>query len=127
MCFSSRIVCCPSFYGLERPRGRGTLRIHRQDRQGPNSDLMMRSGIALRGLILGLALAGASPAGQASANPALLFDLGTGKVVMHEDAFKPWYPASLTKLMTAYVTFRAVEAGELAFDSPIEVSKHAAA
>ena len=76
--------------------------------------------------MLGLALAGAS-AGQASANPTLLFDLGTGKVVMHEDAFKPWYPASLTKLMTAYVTFRAVEAGDLALDSPIEVTKHAAA
>ena len=29
--------------------------------------------------------------------------------------------------MTAYVTFRAVAAGELALDSPIKVTKHAAA
>src|SRR6476620_3238180 len=88
---------------------------------------MMRLGTELRGLIWGLALAGASLAGPAAANPAIVFDLATGKVVVHEDAFKPWYPASLTKLMTAYVTFRAVAAGELALDSPIEVTKHAAA
>ena len=31
-----------------------------------------------------------------------------------QDAFKRWYPASLTKLMTAYVTFRAIAAGEVA-------------
>ena len=65
--------------------------------------------------------------GPASANPTLLFDLGTGKVLAHQDAFQRWHPASLTKLMTAYVTFRAVAAGELALDSPIKVSKHAAA
>ena len=51
----------------------------------------------------------------------------TGKVLEHEDAFRRWHPASLTKLMTAYVTFRAVAAGELALDSPIKVTKHAAA
>jgi D-alanyl-D-alanine carboxypeptidase len=87
---------------------------------------MMRLGIELRGLIWGLALVGASFAGPASANPTLLFDLTNGKVLVHEDAFRPWYPASLTKLMTAYVTFRAVAAGELALNSPIEVTKHAA-
>jgi hypothetical protein len=32
------------------------------------------------------------------------------------DAFKRWFPASLTKLMTAYVTFKAIEAGELKLD-----------
>ena len=57
----------------------------------------------------------------------MLFDLGTGKVLAHQDAFRRWHPASLTKLMTAYVTFRAVAAGELALDSPIKVTKHAAA
>ena len=55
------------------------------------------------------------------------FDLATGKVLAHQDAFQRWYPASLTKLMTAYVTFRAVAAGELALDSPIKMTKHAAA
>src|SRR5262245_24274323 len=88
---------------------------------------MMRLMIELRGLMWGLALAGASLAGPASANPAILFELTSGKVVAQQDVFKPWYPACLTKRMTAYVTFRALEAGELALDSPIEVTKHAAA
>jgi D-alanyl-D-alanine carboxypeptidase len=87
----------------------------------------MRLEMKLRGLVAGLALAGIWSTNPAFANPAILFDLANGKVVVHQDAFKRWYPASLTKLMTAYVTFRAVAAGELALDSPIEITKHAAA
>ncbi len=67
---------------------------------------------------------GALPA-PAAANPTLLFELNTGRVLAHEDAFKRWYPASLTKLMTAYVTFRAIEAGEVALDSPIKMTRNA--
>ena len=66
-------------------------------------------------------------AGGAAANPAIVFDVATGQVIAHQDAFQRWYPASLTKLMTAYVAFRAVEAGELTLASPITMSKHAAA
>src|SRR4029079_14575842 len=44
----------------------------------------------------------------------------------HQDAFKGWSPASLSKLMTAYVTFRAIAAGEVQLDSPIKVTKHSA-
>ena len=82
---------------------------------------------SLRVFQVGLALAGASFATSAFANPAILFDLATGKVLEHQEAFQRWYPASLTKLMTAYVTFRAVAAGELALASPIEMTAHAAA
>lgn len=64
---------------------------------------------------------------QAAASPSIVFDAGTGRVIAHEDAFQRWHPASLTKLMTTYVTFRAIAAGELSLDSPIEVSKRAAA
>jgi D-alanyl-D-alanine carboxypeptidase len=78
------------------------------------------------GLLLSCLAAIAAPA-AAWATPALVMDLDSGKVIMHRDAFKRWYPASLTKLMTAYVAFRAVAAGELEFGSPIEVTKRAAA
>jgi D-alanyl-D-alanine carboxypeptidase len=89
---------------------------------------MMRLKISLRpGLAVSLALLGASFCAAAHANPHLLFELKTGKVIDDEEAFRRWHPASLTKLMTAYVTFRAVADGELALDSPIRVSKHAAA
>lgn len=74
-------------------------------------------------VFVGTAIMAVSPA---AANPSMLFDLQSGRVIHHQDAFQRWYPASLTKLMTAYVTFRAVEAGELAMDSPIRVSKKAA-
>ena len=87
----------------------------------------MRLIHSLHVLLFGLALAGVSFANSAVANPAILFDLATGKVLQHQEAFQRWYPASLTKLMTAYVTFRAVAAGELALTSPIEMTAHAAA
>jgi D-alanyl-D-alanine carboxypeptidase len=76
---------------------------------------------------LGALLFLAAGLAQAFASPSIVFDAATGKVVAHEDAFRRWHPASLTKLMTAYVTFRAVAAGELALDSPIEMTKRAAA
>ena len=62
----------------------------------------------------------------ARANPAILFELGSGRVLAHQDAFKRWYPASLSKLMTAYVAFRAIAAGEVQPDSPIRMTRHAA-
>jgi D-alanyl-D-alanine carboxypeptidase len=57
----------------------------------------------------------------------MLFELKTGKVIEHQEAFRRWYPASLSKLMTAYVTFRAIAAGEVQLNSPIKVTKHSAA
>jgi D-alanyl-D-alanine carboxypeptidase len=65
-------------------------------------------------------------AGSALANPTIVFDLENGRILQHQEAFKRWYPASLTKLMTAYVTFRAIAAGEAQLDSPIKVTKRSA-
>lgn len=81
----------------------------------------------VRSMLLGLAAATVLGAAPASANPAMLFDVNSGAVIEHQDAFKRWHPASLTKLMTAYTAFRAVQAGELALNSPIKISKKAAA
>ena len=65
-------------------------------------------------------------AGAAQAGPSVLVDMTSGKVLEQEDAFAPWYPASLTKLMTAYVTFRAIKAGEITLLSPVRMSERAA-
>nr|CAD6432325.1 D-alanyl-D-alanine carboxypeptidase [Rhizobium sp. Q54] len=65
-------------------------------------------------------------AGNALANPRMIVDVRTGRVIEHEDAFRKWYPASLTKLMTAYVTFKALKSGRLALDTPVTMSKKAA-
>ena len=83
--------------------------------------------LAALGALLLMATGLGTGLAPALASPSIVFDASTGRIVAHEDAFRRWHPASLTKLMTAYVTFRAVAAGELALDSPIEVTKRAAA
>ena len=75
-------------------------------------------------LLPGLALLAALPA-QAQV-PTLIVDATTGEVLHSEDATRPWFPASTTKLMTAYVALRAVRSGQIAWDTPIIVSKYAA-
>lgn len=79
-----------------------------------------------RSLFAAALLAAFLQAGGAPAAPALLLDLGTGKVLEHEEVFSPWYPASLTKLMTTLVVFRAVAAGEITMQSPVRISERAA-
>ena len=51
----------------------------------------------------------------------------TGKVLHAENATVPWYPASVTKLMTSYVTLQAVKSGRLTLDTLLTVSSRAAA
>lgn len=64
-------------------------------------------------------------AAPAAAGPALLFDGASGKVLYHEDQDHQWYPASLTKIMTAYLTFEAIKSGKLSLDSKILCSEAA--
>src|SRR5215470_15113905 len=59
----------------------------------------------------------------ATAGPALLFEPSNGAVLYAEDADTQWHPASLTKIMTAYVTFSAIRDGTLTLDTKIECSK----
>ncbi|MBK8456619.1 MAG: D-alanyl-D-alanine carboxypeptidase [Phyllobacteriaceae bacterium] len=82
--------------------------------------------IASRFLALFPALALGFAVSAADARPSVVFDLGTGQVLAQEDALQAWHPASLTKLMTAYVTFRALQAGELTVKSPVKMTKNAA-
>jgi D-alanyl-D-alanine carboxypeptidase len=63
----------------------------------------------------------------AAANPRLVVDVNSLKVYEHQDIFQKWYPASLTKLMTAYTTFRAIKSGQLTLESPVVMTKNAAA
>ncbi len=52
----------------------------------------------------------------------LLFDARTGEVLSQERAGEPWYPASLTKLMTAYIVFQKIRDGQLRLDQQVLVS-----
>jgi D-alanyl-D-alanine carboxypeptidase len=63
----------------------------------------------------------------AAAEALLVIEADSGRVLYAHNAGQPWYPASITKLMTAYVTLRAVEEGRISLDTPITVSANAAA
>jgi D-alanyl-D-alanine carboxypeptidase len=63
----------------------------------------------------------------AQASSALLVDVESGKVLHAENATYPWYPASVTKLMTTYVTLQAVKQGRITLDSLFTVSRNAMA
>jgi D-alanyl-D-alanine carboxypeptidase len=60
-----------------------------------------------------------------SANPFLLFDATTGEVILSRDPGAKWHPASLTKLMTAYLTFQSLKSGQLALDTKLTVPQEA--
>jgi D-alanyl-D-alanine carboxypeptidase len=63
----------------------------------------------------------------AHAEALLVIEADTGKVLQAENATYPWYPASVTKLMTAYVTLKAVKDGRISLDTLLTVSPVAAA
>lgn len=58
-----------------------------------------------------------------AAGPALLIDAADGRVLYAEDLDNQWHPASLTKIMTAYVVFEAVKAGKLTLETKIGCSE----
>jgi D-alanyl-D-alanine carboxypeptidase len=64
---------------------------------------------------------------MAQAEALLVIEADTGKVLQAENATYPWYPASVTKIMTAYVTLKAVKEGRITLDTLFTVSPTAAA
>jgi D-alanyl-D-alanine carboxypeptidase len=62
----------------------------------------------------------------ACAEALLVVEADSGKVLEAQNATYPWYPASLTKLMTAYVTLKAVKEGRITLDTLFTVSPIAA-
>jgi D-alanyl-D-alanine carboxypeptidase len=83
-----------------------------------------------RALLLGLAAASLlsmAAVSRAHAEAQLLIEASTGKVLHAENATYPWYPASVTKLMTAYTTLRAIKEGRASFDTLLTMSRNAVA
>src|SRR5262245_42379226 len=96
----------------------------------PDRDVRMNSRFSARrslqvAIAVGAAvgLAGA----RAGAESLLLVEVDSGKVLHAENATYPWYPASITKIMTTYVTLRAVKEGRIKLDSLLTVSHNAVA
>ena len=84
--------------------------------------------LSLNWFILAAALAlGVTAPRTASAEALLLVEADTGKVLQAENATYPWHPASVTKLMTTYVTLQAVKQGRINLDTVVTVSPIASA
>jgi len=83
--------------------------------------------IPILSLALGVTLLATSFAQPASAEATLVVEADSGRVLHAEHATYPWYPASTTKLMTMYLTLKAVKAGRLSMDSLLTVSPNAVA
>jgi len=58
---------------------------------------------------------------------AIVIDANTGKTLFASNADAQRYPASLTKMMTLYMLFEAMQAGRMSKDTRIPVSAYAAA
>jgi D-alanyl-D-alanine carboxypeptidase len=69
----------------------------------------------------------AIPVASAAQYAGIVVDAKTGKVLYSEDADSLRYPASLTKMMTLYLTFEALEAGKISKNTPVPFSKNASA
>lgn len=75
-----------------------------------------------------VALVGTGPASAADKrHAAVVVDGNSGRVLMGESADEARYPASLTKMMTLYLTFEALESGKIKPNTPIRISSEAAA
>jgi D-alanyl-D-alanine carboxypeptidase len=73
--------------------------------------------------VLSVVMAAAVALSPAMAGPALLFDAANGRVLYAEDQDDQWHPASLTKILTAYLVFEAVRDGKISLQDKIKVSE----
>ena len=104
-----------------------------RNRSSVKSTLLRSAG----GVLLALALMlGALPVAAAPAPPAepyvtaygaVVIDYATGEVLYDKDAYTPRVPASMTKVMTAYIIMEELESGRLTLDTEVPVSAAAAA
>lgn len=77
-------------------------------------------------MLCGIALTIPGPA-QAAPYAAMVIDARTGEVLHSRNADSRLHPASLTKMMTLYIVFEALRLGEITLETPIRISRNAAA
>lgn len=63
---------------------------------------------------------------DAAPKASIVMDARTGETLFARNADARLHPASLTKMMTLYIAFQAIERGEIGLDSLVTISKQAA-
>ncbi|MDX1670286.1 MAG: serine hydrolase, partial [Limnobacter sp.] len=90
---------------------------------GFSSRFMQTALVALGALTFSAhSLAGQVPPPEIGAKGYLLLDLTTGQTLADHNSTEQLEPASLTKLMTAYMTFSAVKNKQISMDQVVPVS-----
>ena len=82
---------------------------------------------AIRGLMLVTIFFLFGIAASAAPYAALVMDARTGEVIHARNADTRLHPASLTKMMTLYLAFQAIESGKISLDQKVKISANAAA
>jgi len=83
--------------------------------------------LALLVMVVSLLIAAAPLRAEGERYAAIVVDAASGQVLLEERADIRHYPASLTKMMTLYLLFDALERGRLSMSSRLPVSAKAAA
>lgn len=74
-----------------------------------------------------VAITAMPPSVSARVHASIVVDVQTGRVLEAHNADARCYPASLTKLMTLYITFQQLTTGKMTLGQEVPVSYHAAA
>jgi D-alanyl-D-alanine carboxypeptidase len=130
---SARVIIIRTDFAFRKSAQRGSGSFHgptRSPGMRPRRCRLMVLSVRVLRIGGGALLVGAAT--MLAALPAvgealLLIEADSGKVLQAENATTPWHPASVTKLMTTYVTLRAVKDGRLRLDTVLNVSGNAAA
>ncbi|MBX6323443.1 MAG: D-alanyl-D-alanine carboxypeptidase [Rhodospirillaceae bacterium] len=88
--------------------------------------MLMRWRLPVAGLLALAAVILFRPSWAAANHADIVIDAATGEILHAHDATVRWYPASLTKMMTLYLTMEKLASGRLKLDDTLTVSAHAA-
>ena len=92
----------------------------------PGQPVQRHSAYKLRVLVASL-LFTLGMSASAQAKPALVFEVESDLILYSEEADRLWHPASLTKLLTAYLVFEAIKANKVTMNSELVNSETARA
>ena len=75
-------------------------------------------------IVLWMFIAFLAPVGLSAAPyAAIVMDARTGEILHSRNADTRLHPASLTKMMTLYIAFQAIERGEITLDTPVQIGR----
>ncbi len=91
----------------------------------PSLSIIVAAGLGLSAAVLPMHASAAPPTIDIAANTAIALDYDTGAVLYDKDADKRIPPASLSKIMTAYVVYTFLKEGRVKLDDTLPVSEKA--